>query len=479
MDTNYTAVPPKDVFVELQLKEGDFESDIPQENGYTEQVNADDLELDDDIDLDNLPLIFGDGNKPGSGIHGAVFNLTTTIVGAGIMALPAAMKVLGFILGFVLIILIGILSEMSVELLIRFSVQCNVTSYGEVVHAALGKTARMLSETCIIVNNAGVLVVYLIIIGDVMSGSVHHIGVLDQWLGQGFWDHRKFVVLIFLIFFLAPLCALDKIDSLSLTSGASVALAVIFVIVSFVIAFVKLVEGTIEIPRMAPDFGSTNAILDLFVVIPIMSNAYVCHFNVLPIYNELEERSPEKMYRVGRVTTVICVLVYVSTAVSGYLLFGKETESDVLTNFDKDLGIPFSAALTYIVRMGYVFHLILVFPVIHFSLRQAVDALFFKDYAPLTESRRRCLALTVVLLGLVYLSSTMVPNIWTVFKFTGATTAVSLGFTFPSLIALQLSKEGNRLSKGERKLCWLMLVLSIMVSILGVCGNVYSIEKLS
>ena len=53
-------------------------------------------------------------------------------------------------------------------------------------------------------------------------------------------------------------------------------------------AFIKLIEGKIEAPRMGPDFGSKVAILDLLVVIPIMSNAYVCHFNVQPIYNELE-----------------------------------------------------------------------------------------------------------------------------------------------------------------------------------------------
>ncbi|KAI3463434.1 hypothetical protein Pfo_020097 [Paulownia fortunei] len=475
MDSNYS---------KLEVKDGSFQFKNPSlrlispdhGNGYLNPHNADDLDAEDGIDFDDLPLIFGE-RKSGSGIYGAVFNLTTSIIGAGIMALPATMKVLGLVLGVIMIFLMGILSEISVELLVRFSVQCKATSYGEVVQTALGRTARILSEICIIVNNGGVLVVYLIIIGDVMSGSLHHIGVFDQWLGHGFWDHRKLVILVVLVLFLAPLCSLDKIDSLSLTSAASVALAVVFVIVVFVVAVIKLVEGKIESPRMTPDFGSKKAILDLLVVIPIMSNAYVCHFNVQPIYNELEGRSPHKMYRVGRITTIICVLVYASTAIAGYLLFGKDTESDVLTNFDKDLGIQFSTALDYIVRIGYVFHLVLVFPVIHFSLRQTVDTLIFEGLNPLSESRKRCLVLTLVLLGLIYLGSTMIPNIWTAFKFTGATTAVSLGFTFPSLIALRLSKEGNGLSHAERLLSWLMLTLAIIVSIVGVVGNIYSINS--
>ncbi|KAL2332492.1 hypothetical protein Fmac_020073 [Flemingia macrophylla] len=436
--------------------------------GYEEE--EDDLEM----DIDNYPLVVP-APTLGSGVPGAVFNLTTTIIGAGLMALPATMKVLGVAAGIVLIILMGILSEISVELLIRFSVMCKASSYGEVVQHAMGRPARVVSEICIIVNNAGVLVVYLIIMGDVMSGSLHHTGVFDQLMGNGVWDQRKLVILVVMVVFLAPLCSLDKIDSLSLTSAASVALAVLFVIVAFTVAFVKLVEGKIDSPRMVPDVSSKSAILDLLVVIPIMTNAYVCHFNLQPIYNELEERSPQKMNRVGRITTVVCVLVYISTSISGYLLFGKDTESDVLTNFDRDLGVRFSSAINYIVRVGYILHLILVFPVIHFSLRQTVDALVFEGSPPLSESRKRSLGLTVVLLVLIYMGSTMIPSIWTAFKFTGATTAVSLGFIFPSLVSLRLSHEGY-LSRGEWVLSWVMLVLAVIVSIVGVVGNVYSLE---
>lgn len=491
MDSNYSAIP-KSSFVELQIHH-----DPPIQKSLSEtqakflpfdadsypdskNVNGDDLvdDFDDSLEyhVDNYPLIVG-GCKQGSGISGAVFNLTTTIIGAGIMALPATMKVLGVILGFVLIILMGVLSEITVELLVKFSVLCKAESYGEVVQCAFGRPARVFTEICIIVNNAGAMVVYLIIMGDVMSGSLHHVGVFDQWLGNGFWDHRKLLILFVLVVFLAPLCALEKIDSLSLTSAASVALAVLFVVVACSIAFIKLLEGRIEAPRMFPDIGSKKAILDLLVVVPVTTNAYVCHFNVQPIYNELEGRSPQKMNRVGRITTLLCIVVYASTAIAGYLLFGNDTESDVLTNFDKDLGIRFSSALNYIVRIGYIFHLVLVFPVVHFSLRQTVDALVFEGSAPLSESSKRSLALTVVLLALVYLGSTVIPNIWTAFKFTGATTAVTLGFILPCLIALRLGHRKEGLNFVEKLFSWSMLMVAIVVSIVGVIGNIYSLDS--
>ncbi|KAL0915274.1 hypothetical protein M5K25_015679 [Dendrobium thyrsiflorum] len=475
MNSNYTVIS-KSSSIELQHLDNGIEIESPDHNGTLKER----FEEEDFDELDDLPLIV-DGAKhmassdAGSGIPGAVFNLATSIIGAGIMALPATMKVLGLVLGFIAIVVMGVLSEISIELLVRFSNLTKSASYGEVVQSALGFPMRILSEICIIINNAGILVVYLIIIGDVMSGSPDHVGVFDQLFGHGVWDLRKLVILAVAVLFLAPLCALEKIDSLSFTSAASVALAIVFVVVSCAIAFVKLVEGRIAKPRMGPDFASKAAILDLLVVIPIMTNAYVCHFNVQPIYNELKGRSPQKMDRVGRITTFLCVLVYFSTAVSGYLLFGADTESDVLTNFDKDLGIQFSSILNYVIRIGYVLHLVLVFPVIHFSLRQTVSVLLFKE--PLPQGRVKTLALTTALLGIIYLGSTMVPNIWVAFKFTGATTGLSLGFIFPCLIALRLDKQGVNLTRGERLLLWIMLSWALLVSIVGVVGNIYGLQS--
>ena len=73
-----------------------------------------------------------------------------------------------------MISLMVILPEISMELLVCFTVLCKTVSngYGEVVQHAVGGTpAKILSET----NNVGVLGVYLIIIGDVLSGSLQFI----------------------------------------------------------------------------------------------------------------------------------------------------------------------------------------------------------------------------------------------------------------------------------------------------------------
>jgi sodium-coupled neutral amino acid transporter 2 len=101
----------------------------------------------------------------GGEFAGAVFNLSTTIVGAGIMALPATMKVLGLAPGLVAILLAALLTDASIELLVRSSRAAGAPSYGAVMGDAFGWWGRRLLQVCVVVNNIGVMIVYMIIIG--------------------------------------------------------------------------------------------------------------------------------------------------------------------------------------------------------------------------------------------------------------------------------------------------------------------------
>nr|XP_027189584.1 amino acid transporter AVT6B-like [Cicer arietinum] len=106
-----------------------------------------------------------EGGFDGSSFTGAVFNLSTTIVGAGIMALPAAVKQLGLIPGLVMIILCGALTESSVVMLLRFTRASKSSTYSGVVRDAFGGIGRFILLICIIFNNMGMLIVYMVIIG--------------------------------------------------------------------------------------------------------------------------------------------------------------------------------------------------------------------------------------------------------------------------------------------------------------------------
>ncbi|KAG8384558.1 hypothetical protein BUALT_Bualt04G0130300 [Buddleja alternifolia] len=413
----------------------------------------------------------------GASFSGAVFNLSTTIVGAGIMALPATMKVLGLILGIAMIIFMAFLTESSIELLLRFSRTSKSVSYGGLMGDAFGKYGRMLIQLCVLVNNIGVLVVYMIIIGDVLSGTtsdgVHHAGVLEGWFGVQWWNGRFVILLITTLVIFAPLASLKRIDSLRYTSALSVALAVVFLVIMVGITLFKLVDGSILMPRLLPNVTDLTSFLNLFTVVPVLVTAYICHYNVHSIDNELEDNTQIKA--VVRTSLALCSSVYVMTSLFGFLLFGDATLDDVLANFSTDLGIPFGTLLNDAVRVSYAAHLMLVFPIIFFPLRLNLDGLLFPSARPLASDNLRFASLSIGLISVTFLGANYIPSIWDAFQFTGATAAVCIGFILPAAITLR-DRYGIATNR-DKTLSIFMIVLAVFSNMVAIYSDAYALFK--
>ncbi|XP_038995604.1 amino acid transporter AVT6A-like [Hibiscus syriacus] len=411
------------------------------------------------------------GEFNGASLSGAVFNLSTTIVGAGIMALPAMMKVLGLILGVGLIVFMAFLTDASIELFLRFSKAAKTSSYGGLMGDAFGKFGKILLQVSVLVNNIGVLIVFMIIIGDVLSGTsssgVHHAGVLEGWFGQHWWNGRTFVLFFTTIGIFSPLACFKRIDSLRFSSALSVALAIVFLVITLGIAMFKLFSGTIMMPKLLPHVIDLASFWEFFTVFPVLVTAYLCHYNVHSIANEL--KGSTQMGLVVRVSLSSCAVVYTLISIFGFLLFGEATLDDVLSNFDTDLGIPYSSLLNDAVRVSYAAHLMLVFPVIFYPLRLNIDGLMFPSARPLAQSSTRFASVTSGLIILVFLGANFIPSIWVAFQFTGATAAVCLGFIFPAAVTL---RDRHVIStKKDRILAIVMIVLAVFSNLVAIYSN--------
>ncbi|PUZ77445.1 hypothetical protein GQ55_1G371800 [Panicum hallii var. hallii] len=421
----------------------------------------------------------GDGDDGGDDFHGAsfagaVFNLSTTIVGAGIMALPATMKVLGLAPGLVLIVLAAVLTDASIELLVRYSRAAGAKSYGRAMGDAFGSFGRGFLQFCVVVNNLGVMVVYMIIIGDVLSGTsshgVHHHGVIEGWFGPNRWNGRFAILTITTFGVFAPLASFKRVDSLRFTSAVSVALAVVFVVITAGIAIFKLARGHIPMPQLFPDVHDWPSIWRLFTAAPVLVTAYVCHYNVHPIYNEL--RDSLQIRPIVRTSLLLCSAVYITTSFFGFLLFGDATLDDVLANFDANLGIPYSSFFNDAVRVSYVLHLMLVFPIVFHALRLNMDGLLFPSARPLSCDNRRFAVLTAALLAVIFLAANFIPNIWDAFQFTGATASVCVAYIFPAAITLRDRHGVAR--KRDKLLSVFMIVLAVVANAVAVYSDACS-----
>lgn len=138
-----------------------------------------------------------------------------------------------------------------------------------------------------------------------------------------------------------------------------------------------------------------------------------------------------------RISLILCVAIYFSVGFFGYLLFGESIMADMLVNFDKTSDSVMGIILNNTVRLSYAIHLMLVFPVMNYSLRVNVDELLFPKKPHLAAENIRFLSLTCALLALIYAAAIAIPNIWYFFQFMGTTTVMFLMFIFPSSVVLK------------------------------------------
>ncbi|CAI0428336.1 unnamed protein product [Linum tenue] len=138
-----------------------------------------------------------------------------------------------------------------------------------------------------------------------------------------------------------------------------------------------------------------------------------------------------------RISMVLCAAIYFAIGIFGYLLFGESIMADILVNFDRTADTAAGALLNDIVRLSYALHLMLVFPLLNFSLRANLDEFLFPKKPLLAKDTTRFLAITFALLLLSYLLAIAIPNIWYFFQFMGSTSAVCLAFIFPGSIVLR------------------------------------------
>lgn len=151
----------------------------------------------------------------------------------------------------------------------------------------------------------------------------------------------------------------------------------------------------------------------------------------------VELGKPADMTTAVRISLLLCAVIYFTIGIFGYLLFGDSIMADILVNFDQGSGSAVGSLLNDVVRLSYAFHLMLVFPLLNFSLRSNIDELFFPNKTLLAKDSRRFMFLTFVLLAFSYLAAIAIPNIWLFFQFMGSTSAVCLAFIFPGAIALR------------------------------------------
>uniref|UniRef100_A0A671MKI4 Sodium-coupled neutral amino acid transporter 3-like n=1 Tax=Sinocyclocheilus anshuiensis TaxID=1608454 RepID=A0A671MKI4_9TELE len=365
----------------------------------------------------------------------SIFNLSNAILGSGILGLAYAMANTGIILFVLLLTSMAILSAYSIHLLLKSAGVVGIRAYEQLGNRAFGRPGKILAACIITLNNIGAMSSYLFIVKIELPHIIQGLLRLtftvarQNFMGEG-------INAIGFSLYMHLLCIYAFIlGYLGYTSGFSLSCMVFFLISVIYKKFVTECPGEhTKLITINPQTAFT---------IPIIAFAFVCHPEVLPIYTELKNPSKKRMQKVANISILTMFVMYLVTAIFGYLTFYGNVKSELLEMYSK------KDTLMLCVRLAVLIAVTLTVPVVLFPIRRAVLQLLFPD-KPFHWVRH--ISIAVCLLFLVNLLVIFVPNIRDIFGFIGATSAPSLIFILPGIFYICIVPEEQEPLKSRPKI---------------------------
>lgn len=379
----------------------------------------------------------------------SIFNLSNAIMGSGILGLAFAMSNTGIILFIILLIFIAILSAYSIHLLLKSAGVVGIRAYEQLGNRAFGPPGKMLAACIITVHNIGAMSSYLFIVKSELPLVIQ--AFLSKHENTGEWFlNGNYLIIIVSASVILPLALMKQLGYLGYTSGFSLSCMVFFLI--------SVIYKKFNIPCPLDDEHPFNETLvgdhafingtddfceaKLFTInsqtaytIPILAFAFVCHPEVLPIYTELRDATKKRMQGVANISILAMFVMYLLTALFGYLTFFGAVESELLHTYSR---VDPLDVLVLCVRLAVLVAVTLTVPVVLFPIRRALLQILFPE-KPFSWYIHGGIAFSLIFL--VNLLVIFVPSIRDIFGLIGATSAPSLIFILPGIFYVRIVPE--------------------------------------
>uniref|UniRef100_A0A3B4YPH1 Solute carrier family 38 member 4 n=1 Tax=Seriola lalandi dorsalis TaxID=1841481 RepID=A0A3B4YPH1_SERLL len=262
-----------------------------------------------------------------------------------------------------------------------------------------------------------------------------------EWYMNG-----NYLVVFVSIGIILPLSLLKNLGYLGYTSGFSLTCMVFFLGV--------MIYKKTQLPCPLPFFyhhssnlsvngsdmpGVFLCILIFFpqtaYTVPILAFAFVCHPEVLPIYSELKDRSRKKMQNVSNLSILAMLIMYMLSALFGYLTFYDNVEAELLHTFTKVYKFD---TMLLLVRLAVLTAVTLTVPIVLFPIRSSITTLLFSGRE---FSWTRHMLIAAAILAFNNMLVIFVPTIRDIFGFIGSSAATMLIFILPAAFYLRLVKS--------------------------------------
>uniref|UniRef100_A0A4W5JSL6 Solute carrier family 38 member 4 n=1 Tax=Hucho hucho TaxID=62062 RepID=A0A4W5JSL6_9TELE len=360
----------------------------------------------------------------------SVFNLSNAIMGSGILGLSYAMANTGIVLFVVLLLGVAILSLYSVHLLLMTAKEGGSLIYEKLGERAFGWPGKMAAFGSITLQNIGAMSSYLFIVKYELPEVIRAFMGLEQSSGEWYMNGNYLVAFVS-IGIILPLCILKNLGYLGYTSGFSLSCMVFFLGVFSIFSpcCCECVSGPVFHPQ------SLLLSFQTAYTVPILAFSFVCHPEILPIYSELKDRSRRKMQNVSNLSILAMLVMYMLSALFGYLTFYENVEAELLHTFTKVYKFD---TMLLLVRLAVLTAVTLTVPIVLFPIRSSINTMLFSQ-REFSWARHMLIAAFILLFN--NLLVIFVPTIRDIFGFIGSSAATMLIFILPAAFYLRLVKS--------------------------------------
>lgn len=387
-------------------------------------------------------------------LRGSTLAMASITFGGGCLAFPSALKNLGCILGLIVFVIVAIVSYYTLVILINAGIKTNTYDYNGLILKTMGKKMVVFSD----INNL------ILCIGVIMSYQkfVYEfaLDILSAFFGMDKNSKLLKVIIILICFFCIqiPLTSLKKIALLQYVSlvGSITLIYSIFVIIGKTYSNYNKNKnlGIIYFNEISWDYLSSISIF-LF--------GFCSHNGVFQIFIELNRPTKQRYSKVLNRSFLLEIILYSLISSSGYFSFLKNTEDNILINFDpKDKLILVSK--------------IALFICLHCSLAINYNIMRLSYRSMLLKEQEtgfslvKDLSLAFITLLISNIVVFYVDKVTTILGIVGGISTVVISYINPIMIHVYTNGKPKTSFSNIAALCIL-----VVVSLIGVASTIYSI----
>lgn len=403
-------------------------------------------------------------------------NLVKSIVGAGVLALPAGVAAfsespLALVPATLLILLLGAVSAYSFAVLGRICGTYEASSYREAWQKTVGSKSAWVVTTCCTITPLFACLAYAIIIGDafaLLATSTKR--EAPAWLGglvELCGGTRRFFISLFSVTVLWPLCSLKSLAALGPTS----ALGTAGIVYTAIFMGLRSVDGSYRaggafadaVPIATPASCSmleTCLTPKIAVFVAMLGTAYMAHFNA-PAFLDEAGRKFDKFRKIVWNGFGLSVLFNLAIMAAGYCTFGAASSGLILNNYAP--GDLYAS----IARLLFGFAILFTYPLVFAGAKDGLRQLDAKIFGQPSDARFVASSVAVITALALVLN-----DVGLVVSLSGALMGSAVIYVLPSLMLLKADKVAKAKLEANKLAPAAMVVLGLVSAVLGVVTSI-------